>query len=63
MKKFKDAPYYLETVEPNQEEGTIHTAKIGCDSHGECIIVFGTNKDLTPRVIAILEALNKEEPF
>ena len=52
--------YYLDDIERNDKTG-IHSATISTYEHLACVQVFGTDDDLTERVVKVLKGLNEHE--
>lgn len=52
--------YYLENVvRQDEDKGDIHKAVISCYGHLACVVVYGTDDDLTDRVIKVIKGLNE----
>tara|TARA_R110000851_G_C13102760_1_gene569310 strand:- start:68396 stop:68602 length:207 start_codon:yes stop_codon:yes gene_type:complete len=43
--------------------GELGKATIGRHSHGECVVVYGSDEDLTERVMAVINGLNNPDRY
>jgi hypothetical protein len=53
----KRPEYYIESIKFPDDGNDIGKAVISCSEHGECVIVLGDRKALTPRLLDVLKGL------